>query len=106
MGKKHVSRLKLCLPGITEFWVNNRSGMPYLVVTGEVNEKLQEMITKKIIPELKNNVAIKISEEQLKADPLLPRFTLVFDREAYSPVFFKELWDKHRIAVLTYKMKH
>jgi hypothetical protein len=34
---------------------------------------------------------------------LLPRFTLVFDREAYSPPFFKQLWDCFRIAVITYR---
>jgi len=39
----------------------------------------------------------------MKEDPDLPRFTIVFDREAYSPVFFQKLWDKHRIAVITYR---
>jgi hypothetical protein len=32
-----------------------------------------------------------------------PLFTLVFDREAYSPQFFTHLWDKYRIAVITYR---
>ena len=32
-----------------------------------------------------------------------PVFTLLFDREGYSPVFFKRLWDEHRIAVITYR---
>jgi hypothetical protein len=36
-------------------------------------------------------------------DADLPVMTVVFDREGYSPVFFKKLWDEHRIAVLTYK---
>ena len=39
--------------------------------------------------------------EQLNADPHLCRFTLVFDREAYSPMFFLEMWKKHRIAAIT-----
>ncbi|HED38022.1 MAG TPA: hypothetical protein ENI76_07245, partial [Ignavibacteria bacterium] len=103
LGRKHISRLKLCLPGMTEFWINNSEGLPFFVVTGEVNEKMQEIILDKIIPELLENVAIKISDEQLKADPDLPRFTLVFDREAYSPKFFGKLWTEHRIAVLTYR---
>ena len=96
LGKKHISRLKLCLPGMTEFWVNNSVGLPYFVVTGEVNEKMQQMIVEKILPELLENVAIKISDEQLQADPDLPRFTLVFDRESYSPRFFGKLWREHR----------
>ena len=103
LGKKHVARLKLCLPGMTEFWVNNSSGMPYFVVTGEVNEKMQQVIIEQIVPELLENVSIKVSEEQLAADVDLPRFTLVFDREAYSPEFFSKLWCEFRIAVITYR---
>ena len=103
LGKKHISRLKLCLPGMMEFWVNNSEGMPYFVVTGEVNEKMQEIILKKILPELLENVAMKVSEQQLKDDPYLPRFTLVFDREVSSPAFFAKLWTEYRVAILTYK---
>jgi len=91
LGKKHISRLKLCLPGMTEFWVNNSDGLPFFVVTGEVNEKLQEIILEKIIPELINKIALEVTETQLSEDPDLPRFTLVFDREAYSPDFFELL---------------
>jgi len=103
LGKKHISRLKLCLPGVTEFWVNNSQGLPYFVVTGEVNEKMQEIILSKILPELINNIAMKVSDADLKADPDLARFTLVFDREAYSPKFFDKLWKQNRVAVLTYR---
>jgi hypothetical protein len=45
----------------------------------------------------------RVSQQELDADESLPRFTLVFDREAYSPVFFKQLWDCFRIAVITYR---
>ncbi len=103
LGKKHVSRLKLCLPGIMEFWINNSQGMPYFVVTGEVNEKLQEIIQTKIITELNEQVSIKITDAQLEADPDLPRYTLTFDREGYSPDFFEWLWTNHRVAVITYR---
>jgi hypothetical protein len=103
LGKKHISRLKLCLPGMMEFWINNSEGMPYFVITGEVNEKMQEIILNKILPELLENVALKVSDQQLEADPCLPRFTLVFDREVSSPAFFAKLWTEHRVAILTYK---
>jgi len=33
----------------------------------------------------------------------MPRFTLVFDREAYEPAFFGELWESYRVAVVTYR---
>jgi hypothetical protein len=98
LGKKFISRQKLCLPGIQEFWVNNKQGMPYFYVTGQVNEKLQEMIESQIVPML---------VEQLHPvrgkDPDQPCFTIVFDREAYSPQFFDQLWQQHRVAVITYR---
>lgn len=103
LGKKHVSRQKLCLPGMQEFWINDKNGMPYFYITGEVNEKLLEMLDKQIIPALLNEMPCKYSEQELADDPDLPRFTAVFDREAYSPVFFQKLWDEYRIAVLTYR---
>jgi hypothetical protein len=103
LGKKHVSRQKLCLPGMQEFWVNNKSGMPYFYVTGQVNEKLLEMLKNYIIPTLLNEMPTKYTPQELEADPDLPRFTIVFDREAYSPEFFQKIWDEHRIAVITYR---
>lgn len=96
LGKKYISRQKLCLPGIQEFWVNNKQGMPYFYVTGQVNEKLQQMIDEQIIP-------ILLSQMPAPKAPQEPRFTIVFDREAYSPKFFDRLWQEHRVAVLTYR---
>ncbi len=103
LGKKYVSRQKLCLPGMQEFWVNNKSGMPYFYITGQVNEKLLEMLKNHIIPTLLNEMPSKYTPEELEADPDLPRFTIVFDREAYSPEYFQKIWDEHRIAVITYR---
>ncbi len=103
LGKKHVSRQKLCLPGMVEFWVNNADGLPYFFVTGQVNEKLQEMITTQLAPRLLELTDSRVSQQELDVDEFLPRFTLVFDREAYSPPFFKHLWDCFRIAVITYR---
>jgi hypothetical protein len=98
LTRKYVSREKLCLAGTTEYWVNNELGLPYLVVTGELNEKLKTAIIEQIIPEL-----LTLTEENLQADKTKPRFTLVFDREAYEPAFFKQLWDEQHISVITYR---
>jgi hypothetical protein len=103
LGKKHVSRQKLCLPGVQEFWVNNKEGLPYFYVSGQVNEKLIEMLETQIVPALLNGIQCKYSQQELLDDPDLPRFTIVFDREAYSPVFFQKLWEQHRVAVITYR---
>jgi hypothetical protein len=103
LPKRYVSREKLCLAGTTEFWVNNELGMPYLVVTGELNEKLKHVILTQIIPALLRDTASQVNQEMLDRNPLQARFSLVFDREAYDVPFFKLLWDTHRIAVVTYR---
>jgi hypothetical protein len=104
LGKKHVSRQRLCLPGVMEFWVNASDGHPYFFVTADVNEKMNEMLSDQIIPRL---LALHpVSDEQkerMEANEKEPLFTLVFDREAYSPAFFAHLWDQDRIAVITYR---
>ena len=62
------------------------------------------MLEEEIIPRLLELHAVS-EEQQRKMDenPDFPIFTLVFDREAYSPAFLKKIWDEHRIAVLTYR---
>lgn len=102
LGKKHVSRQRLCLPGTSQYWINDSHGNPYLYINAAVNEKLQEMLEKEIVPQIKEQVKDRTSQEKLDREADLPIFTLVFDREAYSPKFFGKLW-KDRIAVITYR---
>jgi len=103
LTKKFVSREKLCLAGTTEYWINNELGMPYLVVIGHLNEKLKVAIKEQIIPILLKETSTFINEDELIKDGNRPRFTMIFDREAYEPEFFKWLWEEHRIAVITYR---
>lgn len=106
LTSKYVSRQKLCLSATTEYWVNDSQGLPYLVVTGELSEPLQQVIEKEIIPRLLQSPFIQTRKQC--SEPNLPEgsqvlFTLVFDREAYEPAFFNRLWEDHRIAVITYR---
>ena len=104
LGKKHVSRQRLCLPGVMEFWVNALDGNPYFYVTADVNEKMGEILNDDIVPQLLElHPASEERTQIMEANPEEPVFTLVFDRESYSPKFFSELWKKHRIAVITYR---
>jgi hypothetical protein len=104
LGKKHVSRQRLCLPGMMEFWVNDVSGQPFFFVTAQVNEKMIEMLESEIIPQLLQWHPVSEQQEALmEANANYPLFTLIFDRESYSPAFFKRLWEEHRIAVVTYR---
>lgn len=99
LTSKYVSRQKLCLSATTEYWVNDSTGMPYLVVSGELHEKLQDIIETQIIPELLKTDFIQKRQQQ--NEPVV--FTLIFDREAYQPSFFHRLWKDHKIAVITYR---
>ncbi|MFZ1808614.1 MAG: putative transposase [Cyclobacteriaceae bacterium] len=125
---KFVSRQKLCLSATTEYWVNDAKGLPVIMVTGELTEKLQKVIEHTIIAELQKTVllptpVLPVKEEEVptvevpvlsadiqsavteeaEATKELPVCTLIFDREAYQPAFFERLWKQHRIAVITYR---
>ena len=55
---KFVSRQKLCLSATTEYWVNDAAGLPVMMVTGELAEKLQHAIEQYIIPELQKTILL------------------------------------------------
>lgn len=95
---KFISRQKLCLSATTEYWVNDATGMPVMMVMGELTEKLQQAIEQYIIPELLKTCLLPQAQSSNQ-----PRCTFVFDREAYEPAFFIRLWEKYRIAIITYR---
>ena len=97
LPKRFVSREKLCLSGTTEFWVNDQRGLPLMVVTGELNEKLKTAI-EQIIPKILKDACLEIS-----TNPQVPTFTIVVDREVYEPAWFIYLWKTYRIAMITYR---
>ena len=96
---KYISRQKLCLSATTEYWVNDAEGMPVMMVIGELTEKIQTIILEKIIPQLQQ--AGLISVEAISGDQ--PQCTFIFDREAYEPAFFHQLWISYKIAIITYR---
>lgn len=102
LPKIYVSREKLCLKGLMDFWVNDKFGQPFFVVRTEVNPGMLAILRQNIVPRLLNEVPDQPSSEELKSNPELHRFILIFDREGYSPTFFKQMWDEHRIACMTY----
>lgn len=101
LPRHYVSRQKLCLRATTDYWVNTVSGNPVFFITKTVDPGLIHVLEDDIIPRLLQDVPGQPSQKQLDEDKWLPRFTIVFDREGYSPGLFKRLWDK-RIAVQTY----
>jgi hypothetical protein len=55
---KFISRQKLCLSATTEYWVNDAAGLPVMMVTGELTEKLQHVIEDTIIAELQKTILL------------------------------------------------
>lgn len=102
LPRRFVSRQRLCLRGVTDYWINDVLGRPFFVVNQSVNSGLISVLREKIVPELLCDVPNQPSEEELSKNPYLYRFGIVFDREGYSPAFFKELWND-RIVCYTYR---
>jgi transposase len=101
LPRRYVSRQRLCLRGMTDYWVNDALGQPFFSVERPVDHGLLEALRNDIVPRLLQEVPNQPTAEQLEADPYLCRFVIVFDREGYSPDFFREMWQQ-RIACITY----
>ena len=102
MPKRFVSRMRLCMSGSTDYWVNDQLGQPFFVVHKTINEGMIKVLENDIIPRLNMEVPNQPSEEELRQNDKLHRFMLVFDREGYSIDFFAEL-ARQRIVFCTYR---
>ena len=101
LPRHYVSRERLCLRATTDYWVNAMDGQPFFLITKEIDPGLIKILLDEIVPRLEQEIPQQSSSEDLENNSLLHRFTLVFDREGYSPDFFKNMKEK-RIACLTY----
>jgi hypothetical protein len=102
LPRRYVSRDRLCLRGTTDYWVNDAVGRPFFVVSKAVTDGLASVLRKEIAPQLLETVPGQPTESALKADPLLHRFVVVFDREGATHSLLAALW-KQRIGAITYR---
>jgi len=102
LPKRYVSRQRLCLRGTTDYWVNDVLGQPFFAVERPIDHGLLEALRSDIVPRLLKDVPSQPTAAELEADRYRARFVILFDREGYSPQFFKEMWQTHRIACITY----
>lgn len=102
LPKHYVSRQRLYQRATVDYWVNAMDGRPFLYVNQPVDHGLVAALREDLVPWLETNVQMSAEHQQrVEADPQVPRFTVIFDREGYSPELFGELWEK-RIAVINY----
>jgi len=98
----YVARERLCLRATTDYWINAMDGQPFVFVNKEVDPGLLATLRSDLVPWLEANVPASAElQRRLHHDPRQHWFTLVFDREAYSPEFFADMQQEH-IAILTY----
>jgi hypothetical protein len=102
LPRHYVARERLCLRATTDYWINAMDGQPFLYVNKEVDPGLIATLKQNVIPWLEASVTKTAEQERrLAADVRAHWFTMVFDREGYSPDLFEQM-RKKRIAILTY----
>lgn len=100
LPRHYVARQKLCLRATTDYWVNAMDGQPFFMVNKPVDPGLLAVLEHEIVPRLERDLPVQ-STLFAPEDIQPPRFTLVFDREGYSPDFMARMRAKG-IACLTY----
>jgi transposase len=88
-SKAYVARRHLAMPASTDYWINDRSGDPLLVITGEVNAALT-----RALPRILRDVRDLVGER---------RVTIVFDRGGWSPKQFATIVNDG-FDLLTYRV--
>jgi hypothetical protein len=102
LPRHYVARERLCLRATTDYWINAMDGQPFLYVNKEVDPGLIATLKADVVPWLEAHVAQTPEQQRrLAEDPRAHWFTIVFDREGYSPEWFGQMQEK-RIAILTY----
>ncbi len=99
LPRHHVARQKLCLRATTDYWVNAMDGQPFFMINKAVDPGLIKVMENEVVPRLERDLPRQ--QDLFARKTSTPRFTLVFDREAYSPGFMARMWKKG-IACLTY----
>ena len=102
LPRHYVARQKLYLRATVDYWINALDGQPFFYINQEIDHGLVQALRDDLVPWLEANEPISPQHQQrMDSDPLTPRFTIVFDREGYSPDLFEEM-QQRRIAVLSY----
>jgi len=89
LKKQHVTRLRISLPAVLDYWVNDEQGDPVLAVPGVPKKGMIELVPG-LIEELRN---------QGESRPI----TVIFDREGWSPEMFARLGAMPGVFFLSYR---
>jgi hypothetical protein len=95
----YVTKKKQCSRATADYWVNASDGQPYFLVNKAVDPGLIKVMNNDLVPELEKMLPDTLTQQEISN--YSHRFTLIFDREGYSPDFFLAMKEKH-IACQTY----
>jgi len=101
LPRHYVSRQRLCLRATVDYWVNAMDGQPFCTIGKAIDPGLIKVLEEDLVPRLEKDVPKQPTAGELEANPHLHRFTLIFDREGYSPGLLLRMKER-RIACLTY----
>lgn len=102
LPQHYVARQRLYQRATVDYWINAMDGQPFFYSNQPVDHGLVAALREDLAPWLEANVPVSPEHQQrMEADPQVPRFTVIFDREGYSPELFEQLWER-RIAVINY----
>jgi len=102
LPRHHLARERLCMRARADYRGNRFDGLPFFKVNCAVDPGMIKMLEEQIVPTLEKQVPAQPTEAELEANALRMRLRLVFDREGYSPGFFKRMSTK-RIACQSYR---
>src|SRR6202790_3906172 len=92
LPRHYVPRERFYLRATVDYWVNALEGQPFCYFNQAVDHGLVQAMRGEVLPWLEANVSLSAEQRQrVAADPRVPRFTVIFDREGYSPDLFGEL---------------
>ena len=89
LNKHHVTRLRLSMPSVLDYWVNDANGDPLFVFTGRARKGMVAVLHETI--------------QELRDAGERRMLTLVFDRKGWSPALFAELDQMPDVRFVTYR---
>ena len=65
LPRRFVSRERLCLRGMTDYWINDQQGLPFFVISTPFTTGLLDMLSNEIVPRLLKDVPPQHTDEGL-----------------------------------------
>ena len=78
LPRRFVSRMRLCLRGISNYWVNDAIGQPFFMVEKQIDPGMLQVLREDIVPRLLVDVPDQPSQEELNSDSLTASFCYCF----------------------------